>query len=181
MAKTARKPKVYWAEIDGLNDWLVAAPNRSEALAALGVHQDLFAQGAAGEETEPAKVAAARARPGTVLRRPKGSTAAFAAPTASADWSAAAPRGPKRFPKTPDRKALRAAEARLQQIEDQHRQALADLEQDRARLDQRAAGEARRYEAARSEAETALDKAGGGKAIVQRRPKRTQKPRYSST
>lgn len=161
MARIAkgRKPKVYWAEIDGLNEWIVAAPNRTEALAAFGVNQDLFAQDAAGEVTEPDKIAAAREHPGVPLRRPKGSNAKFSPPTGVSDWSAAAPKGSRRTRGKADRKALDQAEARLKQVEDDHRQAMADIEQDRVRLDERADREARRYEAARSQAEAERDEA----------------------
>ena len=171
MVKTAkgRKLKVYWAEIDGLNEWIVAAPNRDEALAAFGVRQDLFAQGAAGEVTDPDKIASAREQPGVPLRRPKESKAEFAAPTGAADWSAATPRGSTRPKKKANRKALDQAEARLDEVENDHLQAMADIEQDRARLDEREDREARRYETARSEAEVqrdaaakAFNEAGGG-------------------
>ena len=108
-----RKAKVYWAEIDGLNEWIVAAPNRPEALQAFGVNQDLFGQGAAGEEADPDKTEAARACPGVPLRRPKGSQAAFAPVGGTSDWSAAIPQGSRPNGKRkPDRKALDRAEAR---------------------------------------------------------------------
>ncbi len=37
--------RTYTAEIDGLNQWIVAAPNQKAALEAFGVHQNLFARG----------------------------------------------------------------------------------------------------------------------------------------
>jgi len=166
MARSAkpRAPKVYWAEIDGLNEWIVAAPNRSDALAAFDLRQDLFAQGLAGEEKDPAKIEAARASPGTPLRRPQGSKAPFAPAGAAADWSAALPKGSKARakPKKPDRRALDDAEARLKRIEDAHRQALADIAADRARLDEREARETERYEAERAEAEKRREEAEKG-------------------
>ena len=163
MARAAakpRQPKVYWAEIDGLNEWIVAAPNRTAALEAFGVRQDLFAQGAAGEETEADKIEAARAEPGVPLRRPKGSKAPFARPDGTLDWSAARPKGSTTKPKKkPDRKALEAAEARLEQVQDEHRLAMAQIAEDRARLDEREEREIRRYEADRAKAETRRDEA----------------------
>ena len=165
----ARRPKVYWAEIDGLNEWIVAAPNRADALAAFGVRQDLFAQGAAGEVSEPDKIAAARKQPGVPLRRPKGVNGEFTAPTSAADWSAAAPKSSPRSKKKADRKVLDQAEARLEKIEKDHRQTMVDIEQDGARLDEREDHETRRYETARSEAEAQRDaaakafKAAGGR------------------
>lgn len=163
MAKAApkgRKPKVYWAEIDGLNEWIVAAPNKDEALAAFGVNQDLFAQGAAGEEADPDKAEAARAEPGTPLRRPKGSKAAFAPADGGTDWSAAIPKGAKSTAKKkPDRKALDRAETRLKEVDEEHRQALAEIAEDRARLDEREEREIRRYRTAKAEAEAGRDEA----------------------
>lgn len=57
---------------DGLTDFVVAASSRPKALAAWGSHQDLFKTGLAHETDDPDLVAAARARPGEVLRRPAG-------------------------------------------------------------------------------------------------------------
>ena len=155
MDKTAkgRQLKVYWARIDGLNEWIVAAPNRPAALEAFGMRQDLFAHGAAGEETAPDKVAAAQGQPGVPLLRSKGSTSPFTPYSGVSDWSAAAPKARKARPKKADRKALDQAEARLKQVEDEHRQALADIEQERARIDERQARESRLYEAARLQAQ----------------------------
>ena len=163
MAKPTRAPKVYWSEIDGLNEWIVAAPNRQAALDAFDLSQDLFAQGLAGEEKDSAKIEAARASPGAPLRRPQGSQAPFAPATTGADWSAALPKGAKakaaKAKPKPDREALKAAEARLNQIEQEHREALAEIDADRTRLDERETREKERYDAARSEAEAARDRA----------------------
>jgi len=92
MAKpaAARSPKVYAADLDGVHEWIVAAPNQRAALDALGVHQDLFAQGRASVERDPVKVEAARDQPGVPLRRARGSTEDFEpAGTADSAWSAA--------------------------------------------------------------------------------------------
>jgi hypothetical protein len=184
----ARKLKVYWAELDGLNDWVVAAPNRAEALKAFDVHQDLFGQGEAGEADDPGAVEAARGQPLTPLRRPKGSQQPFAPATGFTDWSAAIaearpPVGartaassgskakasaPPPRPK-PDRRPLDRAKARLTAIETRHQQALRRLAEDRARLDERQAREEADFaeesaEAGRAvaEAERAWREAGGG-------------------
>ncbi|HEY9219348.1 MAG TPA: hypothetical protein VIO94_14970, partial [Phenylobacterium sp.] len=58
---------------DGLTDYVVAASSKPKALAAWGVHQDLFKTGAAKETDDPALIAAALEQPGQVLRRPAGS------------------------------------------------------------------------------------------------------------
>jgi hypothetical protein len=185
-----RALKVYWAEIDGLNDWAVAAANRSEALKAFGVHQDLFARGEAGDDADPAAVEAARAQPLTPLRRPKGSDQPFAPATGFTDWSAAIPKTkskvsparPKvkassRPPKPkPDRRPLDQAEARLAEVETRRRAAMERLAKDQARLDERRAREVAGYaeeaaEAKRAvaEAERAWRAAGGATAPPSRR------------
>lgn len=67
----ARNPrlKVYAARLDGLNDYVVAAPNQGEALKAWDVHQNLFQEGLAAVTEEKSAVKAATAKPGVVLRR----------------------------------------------------------------------------------------------------------------
>ena len=87
----ARPLKVYWAEVDGLHDWIVASPNRPEALEALGVNQDLFAQGEAGDASDPAAIQAARAQPLTPVPPPNGSSEAFAPASGAPDWTAPLP------------------------------------------------------------------------------------------
>lgn len=161
----ARPLKVYWAEVDGLHEWIVSAPNRSEALDALGVNQDLFAQGEAGDASDPAAIEAARAQPLTPLRRPRGSSEPFAPATGATDWSAAIPETAKAAkskaapPKTPDRRPLDRAEARLAQVEARHRDALKRLAEDRARLDERQAREAADYGQEAAEANRAVEAA----------------------
>ena len=156
----ARAPKVYAAEIDGLNDWIVAAPNRKAALDALGVRQDLFAQGMAREEQDPGLVAAARAAPGAALRRAKGAKGAFEPVTGPADWSAAVPRSRKaRAKPEPDRRELDRAQARLAEVVDRHRRETDDIAEERARLDARQASENEAFAAARQAAKAAVDEA----------------------
>jgi len=178
--KKTRPLKVYWAEIDGLHDWVVAAPNRPEALEAFGVRQDLFAQGEAGDAADPAAIDAARAKPLTPLQRPKGSSARFTSATGAADWSAAIPKtalrdalAPAKRSKAkaakpkprPDRGPLDRAEARLAEIEARHREALKRLAEDRARLDERQAREDADYADDLAEARRAL--AGAKRAFRQ--------------
>ena len=141
-----RKPKVYGAEIDGLNEWIVAAPNRPAALEAFGVNQDLFAQGMAWEEADAGKIEAALAAPGQPLRRAKGSKAPFAPAGGATDWSAAEPKGARRKPDKPDRRALDRAEAEVKRIEQRHQEIVQEIAAERRRLDEREAGEAKDFE-----------------------------------
>jgi hypothetical protein len=73
----ARKPRVYLADVDGVHEWAIAARNQQAALEALGVGQNLFAQGRAGSTTDPAAVEAAVAADGAPVRRLKGSDEPF--------------------------------------------------------------------------------------------------------
>ncbi|MBX7247881.1 MAG: hypothetical protein K1X35_02400 [Caulobacteraceae bacterium] len=94
----ARSLRVYRADVDGVHEWIVAAPNQRAALDAFGVHQDLFAQGRATVEDDPARIEAARAVPGVPLRRPKGSSGPFLADgqDAGGAWAAALAAAPAR-------------------------------------------------------------------------------------
>jgi len=67
-----RAPRVYGADIDGVHEWIVAAPNQDAALEAFGVNQNLFAQGRAWPEKDPVAIEFARETPGVPLRRPRG-------------------------------------------------------------------------------------------------------------
>src|SRR3954469_5018962 len=71
-----RPLKVFQAHL-GFYDTVVAAPSRAAALKAWGSRQNLFRDGSAKEAQDRQAVAAARAKPGVVLRRPAGSNAAF--------------------------------------------------------------------------------------------------------
>ena len=63
----------------GFYDAVVAAPNQKAALAAWGVHVNLFADGVAGPELDPAWRDKALASPGEVIRKPRGDPAAILA------------------------------------------------------------------------------------------------------
>ena len=69
-----RALKVYRTAI-GFHDAYVAAPSMKAALAAWGTDKNLFARGVAEQVTDPALTAAALARPGEVVRVPRGSPA----------------------------------------------------------------------------------------------------------
>ena len=79
----AAKLKVFVTS-DGLTDYVVATTSRPKALAAWGVHQDLFKDGAARETDDPALVKAALAQPEEVLERRAGSAAQLKATKAAA-------------------------------------------------------------------------------------------------
>jgi hypothetical protein len=154
----AARLKTYAAEIDGLHEWIVAAPNQAAALEAFGVGQNLFAQGAARVESDPEKIRCALAHPGVPLRRLKGSNDPFGpvAANAPSGWEAAleaAARAPKADkaqdrkagkaarpePLPPSRRALDKAEEALAETKAERDRALAEVEEERRALDEREA------------------------------------------
>ena len=174
MARAARL-KVYRTSA-GFEDAYVAAPSQAAALKAWGARGDLFALGEAEVVTDPELTAEPLARPGEVIRRPRGDMAAMLAaaakpkPSAGAAGKAASGREPSRAPPPPppDRSALDAAEKALAEARDRLAHDLDAIAEERAELDAqerrtRRDGEveAKRLEKARAEAERAYRKAGG--------------------
>lgn len=154
--------KVYEAEIDGVHDWIVAAPNQRAALDAFGVHQDLFGQGLARVSDDPGARDQALAAAGAPLRRLKGGKGPFQpanlggldAWTKAAD--AAAKPGRKAAP--PSRARLDKAKAALDDFEREAEADLAELASEREALERRE--EALRQDQAgrRAQLRQALDK-----------------------
>lgn len=145
--------RTYTAEIDGLNQWVVAAPNQTAALEAFGVHQNLFAQGLAGLTKDADLVKAANARPGVPLKRPK-TGGKFTAAGGGSDWSdalKATARDP-RAKKPPSRAGLDRARAALAAAQ-------ADAERRLAALDEAVAAAQARRDAAQDKADKALARA----------------------
>jgi hypothetical protein len=138
--------KVFAARL-GFFDTVVAAPSQKAALAAWGVHQDLFKDGSAATTDDPAAQVALE-HPGVVLRRMAGSADAYAE-TATVSAEGLVPASPKPAGKRkarpeppkppPDRSALDDAERALAQAERAHAAELADLEKRRAALEREAA------------------------------------------
>ena len=137
---------------DGLTDYVVATSSRPKALAAWGVHQDLFAQGAARETDDPALVKAALAQPDEVLEMPAGSAAQLKALKATAPATK----------KEPSRAALRKVadlEAQVDALEQRWSEQVAALQKARDELDEREAREQAAHEAERAKLSERLTKA----------------------
>jgi len=135
---------------DGLTDYVVATTSRAKALAAWGVHQDLFKDGAAREVDDPALIEAAVAQPDEVLERRAGTAAQLKAIKAA----------PKK--KEPSKAALKKVadlEARLAELEDRWAGQVAALEKARAELDRREEREQAAHEAERAKLSALLEKA----------------------
>jgi hypothetical protein len=131
MAKApARALKVYETQL-GFYDTVVAASSQAAALRAWGMHQNLFAGGAARIAVDKAAIAAALEHPEKPLRRATGSKDAFSLEPTSLPKIPDLPkkRTPQRSAKaappprpTADRSALDTAEATLRDLDDQRRQ-----------------------------------------------------------
>ena len=135
------KLKVFaWS--NGLKTYAVAPTSRPKALAAWGIHQDLFADGTAREVADPKLVAATTAQPGVVVEQAVDGGAAKAIK---------AVRPPPKS-KCPTAAVKRAAElrARLTALDAEHAQALQDIDRRRAALDNEAAALDEEHEAARA-------------------------------
>ena len=137
---------------DGLTDYVVAASSRAKALAAWGVRQDVFKEGAAHETHDPALVKAATARPGEVLRKPAGTRGALARLKPA---KAARPKGPTKA----QLRRVADLEAKLAGLAAEHRRELAVLEAERAALDRKREALDARQTAQRRALEAQLAKA----------------------
>lgn len=166
MAKGARRRlKVFQAHI-GFYDTVVATPSQAAALRAWGVHQDLFAAGQARIADDPQAIEAALAHPDTPLRRPVGSSDAFAIEPSGLpdvpDAPKTRPRAPTRAPPkeaprpAADRSALDTAEAELERLEEDRKREEAALRRKQDELDVERDTARKTYLAARNAATAAV-------------------------
>lgn len=155
----ATRLKTYWAEIDGLHDWAVAAPNQKAALEALGVNQDLFAQGEAGVSDDAAAIEFATGHPGQAVRRNKGGKGAYELAQGVGGWEAALEALPKTGKsKPPSRLALDKAEAELEAARSHRETMLAMLAEEEQTLKARRKKLEAELDIRESEAQARVDK-----------------------
>jgi len=147
----AARLKVF-VTTDGLTDYVVAVSSKAKALAAWGVRQDVFKEGAAHATDDPALVKAAVAQPGQVLRRPAGTRENLAKLKPA---KAARPAGPSKAAL----RRLADLEAKLAALDASHDQAAAALDHARADLDAREEALHARHEARRAKLEEAISAA----------------------
>lgn len=151
-----RKLKTYLTNL-GFFELAVAAPSMKAALAAWGLTHNVFAQDLAKQTNDSRIVAAAEARPGTVLRRPIGSHGAFREHAELPKVKAA--RKPK--PAKPKiNKAAKTAQDKLARALAGHRKRITALEKMRDQLDARFEREDVRWRDEKERLESALAKAG---------------------
>ena len=103
----------------GFHDSYVAVPSRAAALRAWGANTDLFAMGAAEQVTDAKLMAEPLARPGTIVKRSRGSagehlSAAGKSPAKKA--GAKTPR-PRKATPPPSRSKLDEADRQLAEVE----------------------------------------------------------------
>ncbi len=140
---TSRKLKVFQSQI-GFYDTVVAAPSRAAALRAWGVHQDLFANGAAHVATDATIIEAAIAHPEIPLRRAVGSTEAFSLEPAGLPRVPDHPRKSRpqtkpasRHQPAADRLGLDNAEAELHNLEERRKAEEAEFRRQHKELERR--------------------------------------------
>jgi colicin import membrane protein len=144
----ARKLKTFVTSM-GFFDLAVAAPSMKAAMEAWGMKHNAFHRGSASETDDRATVAAAMAKPGTVLRRPVGTSenfqqdaalpAGFALPVARpapAAKSKAQLQKKSRAKNLPEKKSSARHARKKQPTEDKsHRAAIISFEKARAQRD----------------------------------------------
>ena len=126
--------KVFSAQL-GFYEAVVAAPSQKAALAAWGIHQNLFADGTAHLTQDAAARQAALAQPGVVLQRslPGG---AFAASVAGDEARSDRPKpAASRIDRKARQRALTAAQAVLHKAEADFSRRESDLKERFARLE----------------------------------------------
>ena len=141
----ARKLKVFCYS-DGFHSWTVAAPSRAGALAAWGVRRDLFKDGSAREIDVGPDRAAALAAPGELIER------GLAVDIGQVERTRAPKAKPKPDKPKSDAKArakVAVLEAELEALDETQAEETTALEAERATLERRAAGLARRQRKAR--------------------------------
>ncbi len=140
--------KVFCAT-SGFHDAVVAAPSRPAALKAWGAKTDLFSMGVAKQVTDPKIIKKALARPGEVIQLNRaGGGEEVSAPKRTTK---------KRASKPPSRARLRAAEERVEVLEQQQIKERDKLERELAALERRRNQLEKRHAKVRSAAEAKLE------------------------
>lgn len=151
----------------GFHDAYVAAPSQKAALQAWGADADLFARGIAESIDDPKLLAEAAQKPGTVIKRARGTAAEH---LASANKSMKAPprkaegrvipAKPRAKPRPrPSRKALDLAEQKLHEHVRSVEARIGELEKERARIGMQIAKLRKEGEGQADKFQAAVDKA----------------------
>jgi hypothetical protein len=166
----ARKLKVFRTPI-GFHDAYVAAPSMKAALEAWGSSTNLFSQGAAEVVTDPKLTKAPLARPGEVVRVPRGSEGEHfkalgtgkkkeaGSRIKSGTTKKGSGRGGKKRGRRPSSAAVERAEAALARAEARHREALEKLRAEAAAIDKKRREIERKQRGERERLTSELDEA----------------------
>jgi hypothetical protein len=149
------KLKTYVTNL-GFFELAVAVPSMKAALAAWGLTHNVFAQNLAKQTRDSKIVAAAEAKPGTVLRRPIGSHGAF---TEHAELPKVKAARKSKAPKPRINRKAKAAQEKLSRGLAHHQNAVDALEKARDDLDARFRREGERWRREKEKLEAALAKA----------------------
>jgi colicin import membrane protein len=159
MSKTRLPPLKVFATRIGLDEVAIAATSQQAALTALGVHANLFAQGAASVTRDADLIARALRQPGEPVRRRIAvsvKTFARTAPKPSKKKTDATAQKRDLAAKREAREAVAAAHRALKAFEREVKADLAAIENERHALDLRAAGMKTGHAARRRHLENAL-------------------------
>ncbi len=170
MAK-AKKLKVFRTPI-GFHDAYVAAPSMKAALEAWGSSTNLFSQGAAELVTDPKLTKAPLARPGEVVRVPRGSEGEHFKALGRTEKKARKEGGKeggsriksgmtaeKKKGRRPSSARVERAEAALARVEARHREALEKLRAEAAAIDKKRREIERKHRGERERLTNELDEA----------------------
>ncbi|EZP70700.1 hypothetical protein ACFOKF_24060 [Sphingobium rhizovicinum] len=147
----------------GFHDAYVAAPSQKAALQAWGADADLFARGIAESIDDPKLLAEAAQKPGTVIKRARGTAAEHLA--SAAKPMKATPRKaegrviPAKPRPRPSRKALDLAEQKLHEHVRSVEARIGELEKERARIGMQIAKVRKEGEGQAGKFQAAVDKA----------------------
>jgi flagellar motility protein MotE (MotC chaperone) len=133
----------------GFHDSFVAAPSRAAALRAWGANTDLFAFGAAEQVTDAKLMAEPLAKPGTIVKRSRGSAGEHlsAAGTSKAKKPCAKSAKTRKAKPPPSRATLDEADRRLAEAELRYDRAREELDEEAKLLDEKRRKLQRKHEA----------------------------------
>lgn len=152
-----QKLKVYRTPI-GFHDAYVAAPSQKAALQAWGSDSDLFAQKIAEQVTDPELTKEPLAKPGTIIRKLRGTAdeQVQALGKGATKKAAKRPAKPKTKPK-PSRAALALAEADVRDLQQRQADEIKALNAELAALKERLDDAERAHDFEMKAAQTRLD------------------------
>ncbi len=152
IAPMPRKLKTFVTTL-GFYELAIAAPTMKAALAAWGLERNAFQHGFAQQTDDPKIIAATEAMPGTVLRRPIGSSSPFKEQADLPNVTAAAMTAVKKATPKPAKPAKPPTRRLTPEVRAKPRAPVIDLEKARREHGKREQQEAKERERAEAQAE----------------------------